>query len=67
MIERVRRYLLSVRGEAQRVSWPSRKEVITFTVLILVMTVILGAYLGALDVIFRRGIHFLLRLAGKSA
>ncbi len=67
MIERVRKYFASVRGEAQRVSWPSRKEVITFTVLILLMTVILAAYLGLLDVVFRRGVHFLLQITGKAA
>ncbi len=65
MMERVRRYFLSVRGEAQRVSWPSRREVITFTVLILLMTAILAAYLGVLDVVFQQGVRFLLRLTGK--
>ncbi len=65
MVERIRKYALSVRGEAQRVSWPNRKEVITFTVLIVLMTVILAAYLGLLDMIFQQGVRFLLRLSGK--
>ncbi|HEC63396.1 MAG TPA: preprotein translocase subunit SecE [Candidatus Acetothermia bacterium] len=59
MIERIRRYLASVRGEVQRVSWPSRREVITFTVLILLMVVVLGLYLFVVDQAISRLVTFL--------
>ncbi|MCD5408467.1 preprotein translocase subunit SecE [Candidatus Bipolaricaulota bacterium] len=61
MIERIRRYLTSVRAEVQRVSWPSRREVITFTILIFFfMVVVLGIYLGLVDVILQRILSLLL-------
>jgi|Deesub1362B_J571_1020462.scaffolds.fasta_scaffold17828_2 preprotein translocase subunit SecE len=62
MIERIRRYLTSVRGEVQRVSWPSRREVITFTVLILLMVVVLGLYLFVVDEAISRLVTFLIDL-----
>ena len=61
MIERIRRYLTLVRAEVQRVSWPSRREVITFTILIFFfMVVVLGIYLGLVDVILQRILSLLL-------
>ena len=60
MIERIRRYLASVRAEVQRVSWPSRREVITFTILIFMMVVVLGLYLGLVDLVLQRILSLLL-------
>ncbi len=60
MIERIRRYLTSVRAEVQRVSWPSRREVITFTILIFMMVVVLGLYLGLVDLVLQRILSLLL-------
>ncbi|MGC9529611.1 MAG: preprotein translocase subunit SecE [Candidatus Bipolaricaulaceae bacterium] len=54
MMERVRRYWTSVRTEVQRVSWPTRREVITFTVLIFFMVVVLGLYLGIVDAVLQQ-------------
>ena len=60
MIERIRRYLASVRAEVQRVSWPSRREVITFTVLIVLMVVVLGLYLGLVDAVLQQILRLLI-------
>ncbi|HIE48172.1 TPA: preprotein translocase subunit SecE [Candidatus Bipolaricaulota bacterium] len=60
MIERIRRYLTSVRAEVQRVSWPSRREVVTFTILIFMMVVVLGLYLGLVDLVLQRILSLLL-------
>jgi preprotein translocase subunit SecE len=60
MIERIRRYLASVRTEVQRVSWPSRREVITFTVLIFLMVVVLGLYLGLVDAVLQQILRLLI-------
>ncbi len=39
-------------AEVSRISWPSRREVVGLTVLVLVVSFLVAAYLGALDVAF---------------
>jgi preprotein translocase subunit SecE len=58
MVERVVNYLKGVRAEAARVTWPTRNEVISLTVLILLMSIILTLYIWGIDGI----VAFLLRL-----
>jgi len=57
---RVRTYVTNVRTEIGRVSWPSRKEVVSLTVLIIFLSIVLGVYLGLADVIIARLVAFLL-------
>ncbi len=57
---RIRGYVTSVRTEIGRVSWPSRKEVVSLTVLILLLAVVLGIYLGLLDVVLQQVLRILL-------
>ena len=47
-------YLKEVRLELNKVAWPSRHEVITFTIIVLAMVVVFGLYTGALDFIFQQ-------------
>lgn len=61
VLTRVRNYVTSVRTEIGRVSWPSRKEVVSLTVLIILLAVVLGIYLGLVDVIFQQILRLLLR------
>lgn len=58
MIDRVVNYLKGVRGEVARVTWPTRNEVISLTVLILLMTIVLTLYIWGIDGI----LAFLLKL-----
>jgi preprotein translocase subunit SecE len=48
----VRQFLREVRGELKRVSWPSRKEVLSYSVVVLVAVVLVGVYVFALDQAF---------------
>jgi preprotein translocase subunit SecE len=49
MIDRVVNYLKGVRAEVARVTWPTRNEVISLTVLILLMTIVLTLYIWGID------------------
>lgn len=60
-LTRVRNYVASVRTEIGRVSWPSRKEVVTLTVLIILLALVLGLYLGLADLIITQILRLLLR------
>lgn len=58
---RIRNYVTAVRTEIGRVSWPSRREVVTLTVLIILLALVLGIYLGLVDVILQEILRLLLR------
>jgi len=47
-------YLREVRLELKKVAWPSRPEVVTFTIIVIVMVVIFGLYTFALDISFQK-------------
>jgi len=47
-------YLKEVKGEMKHVSWPTRKQAITFTLITVVIALLTAVYLGALDFIFTR-------------
>jgi preprotein translocase subunit SecE len=52
VVERATRYLREVRAELNRVTWPSRQEIIASTVVVLVVVGVVAAYLGAWDALF---------------
>lgn len=61
MKERLLGYLREVRGELSRITWPSRVELIGLTSLVILIVLILAAYIGVLDLVFREGAKQLLR------
>jgi preprotein translocase subunit SecE len=51
-MSRLTDYLKDTRGELKHVSWPSKKQVIVFTVVIIAFSFIVAAFLGAFDILF---------------
>jgi len=47
-------YLKDTRGELQHVSWPTRRQAITYTVLVIVISFLTSLYLGLFDFLFTR-------------
>lgn len=45
-------YFKDVRAEMKHVSWPTRRLTIMYTVVVIVLSIAVGVYLGALDYIF---------------
>ena len=62
MFERITHYLKGVRSEVDRVSWPTRSEVISFTVLILVLVVVMTVYIWGVDTVIQAVIRFFVQL-----
>ncbi|MEX0916660.1 MAG: preprotein translocase subunit SecE [Candidatus Spechtbacterales bacterium] len=46
------RFLKEVRIEMKKVTWLKRPEVLQYTVLVIVISAVVGVYLGALDFVF---------------
>ena len=42
-------YLKETRGELKHVSWPTRKQTIAYTVLVIALSILVAVYLGLLD------------------
>jgi preprotein translocase subunit SecE len=47
-------FLSEVRMELSKVAWPTRNEVIKLTMIVFLVSIILGAYVGGLDLLFTR-------------
>ena len=45
-------FLLDVRGELRKVVWPTREEIVKLTILVVGISLVIGAILGALDLGF---------------
>jgi preprotein translocase subunit SecE len=55
-----RQFLKEVRQELKKVDWPTRKELITYTIVVLATIVVLTTYVAGLDYVFTRAILNLL-------
>jgi preprotein translocase subunit SecE len=47
-------YFKEVVRELKKVSWPSRKQTVDKTVLVIVISILLAIYLGGLDFLFQK-------------
>ncbi|MDR5697663.1 MAG: preprotein translocase subunit SecE [Armatimonadota bacterium] len=52
MAERIGRYFREIRAELNRVTWPTRQELIASTLVVIVVVTIMALYLGAWDAVF---------------
>lgn len=51
-IERIVHYLREVWVELNRVEWPSRQEIISMTIVVIVVLLVMAIYLGIFDYIY---------------
>jgi preprotein translocase subunit SecE len=54
-------YFKGTAAEVKHISWPTKKEAVIYTVLIILISAFVAAYLGVFDAIFTRGINFLVK------
>lgn len=45
-------YLKETQAEMKHVSWPTRRQVLAYTIIVVVISLITAAYLGVFDFIF---------------
>jgi preprotein translocase subunit SecE len=50
----VTRYFRETTGELRKVSWPTRQEATSLTIVVLIVITLMSAFLGVLDVIYSR-------------
>jgi preprotein translocase subunit SecE len=52
IIMRLFDYIRDTKGEMKHVSWPTRNQVIGYTLIVLLISAVLAAYLGLFDYLF---------------
>ena len=50
----IQKYFGETVGELRKVTWPTRKEATNLTLIVIVVVVAMGLFLGALDFIYSR-------------
>jgi len=57
IFSRIKSFLKEVLLETKKVNWPTQKEVLRYTLLVIGLSVILAIFLGSTDVFFTRLIN----------
>jgi preprotein translocase subunit SecE len=55
-------FIRDVRSELRKVAWPSQRETINLTVVVIALSVTVGLFLGGVDFLFQELFRFLLGL-----
>ena len=56
-------FVAQVRAETAKITWPTRRETITTTIFVMIMTAVLAVFFLGVDQILGRFVKFLLSLA----
>jgi preprotein translocase subunit SecE len=60
VVARIREFVQEVLAEFRKVTWPSRQELVNSTVVVIVVTVVLAVFLGAVDIALARAVEWIL-------
>lgn len=53
-VKAILEYLKEVRSELAKVVWPKKEQVIKLTLIVLIISAVVGAYVGGLDYVFTK-------------
>lgn len=51
-MKRFIQYVKDSRGELKHVSWPTQKQTVNFTILVIVISLLVAAFVGVFDYLF---------------
>ena len=54
-----RQFVKEVGGELRKVAWPTRQEVVAYSLVVLVSSIFIAALIFAVDYVFTKGVLFL--------
>lgn len=53
------KYFNDTASEMKQVTWPTQKQSILYTILVLAITLVVALYIGAFDYLFSQGVQFI--------
>jgi preprotein translocase subunit SecE len=65
MFKKAKKFLNDVYQELHKVAWPSKQELIGSTIVVIVMSVIVAAFIGVVDFVLKELVNLLIRLAAR--
>lgn len=54
-------YLKDTRAEMKHVSWPTKYQTVSYTILVIILSVVVALLLGAFDAVFRKALEIVLK------
>ncbi|MAZ67460.1 preprotein translocase subunit SecE [bacterium] len=60
MANRLIQYVRDTRAELKHVSWPTQKQTVIFTVLVIIISLLVAFFLGAFDYIFTGALNLVI-------
>lgn len=64
-MEKITRYFIESWQELLKVKWPTRKQMVELTTIVLGLTLVMSLFTGAFDILFGWSYGLLLKLSGK--
>ena len=61
------KYIGQVRQEGRKVVWPTSRETVTTSILVLIMTIMMGAFFFVVDWFVATGMRLIINLLGGNA
>ena len=58
LVKGILAYFSEVRSEISKVTWPDKSEVIRLTAIVLLVSAIVGVYVGGIDFLFTKALSF---------
>jgi preprotein translocase subunit SecE len=65
MFNKAKKFLSDVYLELHKVAWPSRQELVGSTIVVIVMSLIVSLFIGAVDFILKELVNLLISVAGS--
>lgn len=59
--QKIKKFLLEVRGELGKVAWSGRQELMDSTVVVIVITAITGLFIGIIDILLSKLLSLLFK------
>ncbi len=56
----IKQYINETMAEMKHVTWPTRQQTVIYSVLVIVVSIAVSAYLGLLDSVFAAGLALLI-------
>lgn len=53
-------YFKETKAEMKHVKWPTRKQAVNFTIVVIIVSVFLAYFLGLFDFIFTSGLRYII-------
>jgi preprotein translocase subunit SecE len=64
LFERIAKFFRESRNELKKVHWPTRKELVAFTTVVIIITVVVSLFAGVFDIIVAEILVLLKKLGG---